>query len=449
LVTQAFATLSPVIDQTIQRVPLTPGSAVAFAGVAAACAYLAYRRSPWVVFVLALTIPFAAYRDIAQTTLTVPKAVTLGTATGLLLCGIHPWPRSIGARRILIAGAVLLAAIGLSAIAAANRWEVGREFFKQAEYLVLLWCAVASIEQIAGAARALVSGVAVATAVVASFALWQAFFGGAPSAVLVHGSALPRVAGTLEGPNQLAGYLEAALPILWVMPLLGAGLAPLRAYDVGASAASLVLSQSRAGIIMAAVAYAVFAKVNRTAARLSAAALAYGALAGLAVLAAWFVHAHATWADLGRFLLLDVSTDAGGVGTRAQLWPAAVALFARHPLTGIGAGNFSALLPSVGVHGVATQASSLWLQTLAEQGLVGVAALVLFTVYALRETWGARTQSALALAAFLATVSLFSHQLVDDLFFYPKVAGLFWLLLGAGVATPPAGAGKGAESPES
>jgi putative inorganic carbon (hco3(-)) transporter len=449
VVTQAFAALGPVIDQTTQRVPLTLWSLAAFAGIIAACAYLAYRRSSWVVFVLALVIPFAAYRDVGQTTLTIPKMVTLGTALGLLLSGIHPWPRSTSARRILVVGAVLLAAIVLSAISASDRWEVAREFFKQAEYLVLAWCAIASIENITGAVRALVSGVAVATGVVASFALWQAFAGGAPSAVLVHGYALPRVASTLEGPNQLAGYLEAALPMLWVMPLIGAGLAPLRSYVVGASAAALILSQSRAGIIMAAVAYAVLAKVNRSAARTSGIASACGAALGVAVLGLWFVRAHATWADLERFFLLDVSADAGGVGTRAQLWPAAIAMFAHHPITGVGAGNFSSLLPAFGVQGVATQASSLWLQTLAEQGLVGLAALVLFAVYALRETWRSRTQSALALAAFLATVSLLTHQLVDDLFFYPKVAGLFWLLLGAGVAAQIAEAGKGASTPES
>lgn len=447
--TQAFAALPPVIDQTIQRVPLTPWSAAAFVCVAAASAYLAYRRSPWIVFVLALAIPFAAYRDIAQTTLTAPKVVTLGTALGLLLSGVNPWPRSAGARRVMIAGAVLLAAIALSSLSASDRWEVAREFFKQAEYLVLLWCAVASIEYIPGAPRALVSGVAVATAIVASSALWQAFFGGAPSAVLVHGYALPRVAGTLEGPNQLAGYLEAALPMLWVAPLLGLGFARLRDADIGAAATALILSQSRAGILMVSIVYAMLARASRAATRSSLIAMASGAALGIAVLGFWFVHAHAGWADVERFFLLDVSEQPGGVGTRAQLWPAAIALFQRHPVTGVGAGNFSALLPSVGLSGVTTQASSLWLQTLAEQGLIGFAALLLFCFVALRETWRLRAHSPLALAASLATVSLLCHQLVDDLFFFPKVAGLFWLLLGAGVAASYEGAGTGAASAES
>ena len=442
--TQALASLAPVVDQTIQRVPLTGWSAAAFAGIIAASAYLGYRRSPWILFVLALTIPFAGYRDVAQTTLTVPKVLTLGSAVGLLLSGIHPWPRSPSARRIFIAGVALLIAIALSSIAAPDRLEVGREFFKQAEYLVLWWCAVVGIENLEGAPRALTFGVVLSTSAVASFALWQAFFGGAPSAVLVHGYALPRVAGTLEGPNQLAGFLEAALPLLWISPLAGFEWPRLRDYGTGVSMAALVLSQSRAGIIMVAVVYLILARVRTALARSAAMAMLAGAVLGVAVLAFWFVRAHATWADLERFFLLDVSEQAGGVGTRAQLWPAAIALFERHPLTGVGAGNFSALLPSVGVFGVATNASSLWLQTLAEQGLIGFLALAGFSVLALRETWRLRLASGLPLAAFLATVSLLFHQLVDDLFFFPKVAGLFWLLLGAGVAASRTPAAKGA-----
>jgi O-antigen ligase len=92
------------------------------------------------------------------------------------------------------------------------------------------------------------------------------------------------------------------------------------------------------------------------------------------------------------------------------------------------------LLPTVGLRDIQTHASSLWLQTLAEQGIVGFAALLWFAYAALRETFALRN-SALGLAAFLALASLLAHQLVDDLFFFPKVAALGWHLLGAGTAT--------------
>jgi O-antigen ligase len=424
-----------VLSLPLERVPLTGWSAAGFAALIAGSAYLGARRSPWIAFVLAAAIPFAGYRDVAQTTLTVPKCVAFGCAMGLLLSGVNPWPSSLAARRVFAAGLALLIPIAVSAVAASSRLLAGREFFKQAEYLVFFWCAVACIERVGGSARYLTWGAIAATVVVASVALAQAWAGHAPSVVLVNGHAVPRVTGTLEGPNQLAGYFEAALPLLWVAPLVADGLAPLRRYGAGASVAALVLSQSRAGIIMSAVSYALLWRMRNAAARSSLIAVAGGAVLGVALVSFWlFAVAHARWADLERFVLLDVSAQAGGVGTRAQLWPAAIALFRHHPLTGVGAGNFALALPSVGVYGVGGGASSLWLQTLAEQGVIGFAALVAFAWIALRETYAARRISALALAAFLASVSLLAHQLVDYLFFFPKVASMFWLLLGAGVA---------------
>jgi O-antigen ligase len=161
-----------------------------------------------------------------------------------------------------------------------------------------------------------------------------------------------------------------------------------------------------------------------------------GAALGLVISAAWFLlSAHASFTDIQRLFLFAVPGEPGGVGTRLQLWPAAIELFRLHPIFGVGAGNFELLLPTVGLHGIQTHASSLWLQTLAEQGLVGFGALLGFAYVAVRETFALRRDSALGLAAFLAISSLLVHQLVDDLFFFPKVAALCWLLLGIGTAT--------------
>ncbi len=164
--------------------------------------------------------------------------------------------------------------------------------------------------------------------------------------------------------------------------------------------------------------------------------MAIGTVLGFAVSTAWFV----LWAHSGALgmrrvlmLLLFEPGPAGGVGTRVQLWPAALQLFSRHPVLGVGAGNYEMLLPTVGLHGIQTHAGSLWLTTLAEQGLVGVAVLILFAVVSLRETF-ARRDDPLGLAAFLAITSLLVHQLFDDLFFFPKVAALAWLMIGAGTA---------------
>ena len=431
--TAGLALPASTLSQTLERVPLTPWSIAGFLFVISASLYLGARRSPLVLLALAFSVPFAGYRDVAQTTLTIPKCVAFGSALGLVLSGLDPRPRSLPARLLLVMGALLLVPIAASAAHAQDLGLVGREFFKQAEYLVFFWCAAIAVENIRGASRYLVWGVAAATFFVATLALVQAFSGNAPSAVLVNGYAVPRVASTLEGPNQLAGFLEAALPILWTSSFGGFALA---SYDAGASWAALILSGSRAGALMSAISYGLLFRLSRAAAMRWIAVSVCGVALGFATLGYWFAfRAHASWSDIERFLLLDVNAQAGGVGTRAQLWPAALALFRRDPLLGIGAGNFPLQLPSVGIFGVATGASSLWLQTLAEEGIVGIVALAAFVWMAVRETYRLRASSVLAVAAFLATVNLYAHQIVDNLFFFPKVAELYWLLLGAAAAT--------------
>ncbi|MBV8670380.1 MAG: O-antigen ligase family protein [Candidatus Eremiobacteraeota bacterium] len=434
--TEALAMLPPVINQTTAPVPLDPWSAAGFTAIAVASGYLAFRGSPWMLGVLAFSVPFAGYRDVAHTTITLEKCVALGTAVGLLLGGAPVWPRSTGTRRVLLAGAFVLAAIALSAVQAEYRLPVAREFFKEAQYLVLLWCAATIIERTARSEVYFAPAVAASSAIVSTLAISQAIIGGAPSGILINGHALPRVAGTSEGPNQFAGYCESVLPTIWVWPMLVASYAPLRNYANFSTAAALVLSQSRAGIVVIALAYAALRRWARAAAAAALVPLRAGAIAGLLVIAGWFIiRAHAGWTDFWHLFLFDIpGQQQGGVSTRTQLWPAAVTLFLRHPLTGVGAGNFELLLSTVGLPGVRTNAGSLPLQTLAEQGLIGFAALVVFATVALRETYVRRAASPLALAACLAFAALLAHQLVDVLFFYPKAAELSFLLLGAGTA---------------
>lgn len=435
--TAAFPPFPPVIDQTIHRTPLDLWSSLAFAAVVFVSGYFAFRRKAWLLGVLAFAVPFAAYRDIGSTTITVEKCIALGTALGLLCSGVSLVPRSRPARLVLLAGLAFLLTIALSAVHAMYPLHVAREFFKQAEYLVLFWCAATLVERTPRAQDAFVFGVVASSLIVSLFAVSQAVLGGAPSGIWLNDHPLPRVAGQLEGPNQLAGFLEAALPVLWIAPLLPGLLRPAPALATGLSASAFMLSLSRAGALVAAIAYALLWKLDSVRARRAALPMVIGVAFGCVVASLWFFYwAHAGMGDLERRLLFASLQQPGGVGTRGELWRAALTLFRRHPLTGVGAGNYELLLPTVGLHGVQTQASSLWLQTLAEQGIVGLAALAAFAVVTLRQTFARSKISALSLAAFLAIASLLAHQLVDDLFFFPKVAALCWLLLGAATAIP-------------
>ena len=89
----------------------------------------------------------------------------------------------------------------------------------------------------------------------------------------------------------------------------------------------------------------------------------------------------------------DVSTDITrmhqgdedtSVGLRFQLWKASTQLFLQHPIYGVGKGRLVTALGDMAVHGEASQrivnerAHSDFFSTLAEQGAIGIACLLLF-----------------------------------------------------------------------
>ena len=123
----------------------------------------------------------------------------------------------------------------------------------------------------------------------------------------------------------------------------------------------------------------------------------------------------------------------GGLGTRADLWRAAFAMFRAHPLTGVGAGNYELLLGQYGLLGVRTHANSWYFQGMAEGGVVMLLAIAFVVVVTILTF--ARSRNGFALAAFAASVGLCLHQIVDDLVFYPKVGAMWWLLLGVAAAS--------------
>ncbi len=445
MVAIALTLLPPIVDQPLTSSPLTFFSAAAFLAVACLALFLALRRPQWAMALLAFAIPFAFYRDIGGTTLTLEKVIIVGVAIGLLLRHAPLVPKSASTRRILIAGLAVLGAIVISGIQATYMGPVAREALKMIEYLVMFWCAASLMIESGNDTRGLEGGVIAATVIVVLDALSQATFGGAPSGVWVNGHPLPRVAGPLEGPNQLAGYLEAVLPLLILSPmLLGREMTALRWTAIAATMAALVLSQSRAGIAVAILGYGIIWLIDRRAARSALAPFLIGTAAGIGVAVAWYWGATQNLSEVLTYLLrLVVPHNPGGVGTRNELWGAALTLFAQHPLIGVGAGNFEFLLGTVGLPNVQTHANSLWLQTLAEQGVVGLAALAALVIVAVRECAVGMTRSWIIQVALVATVCLFLHQVFDDLVFFPKIGLLWWLLLGAAAgatALSPAGA---------
>jgi O-antigen ligase len=243
---------------------------------------------------------------------------------------------------------------------------------------------------------------------------------------------IPRIAGVLEGPNQLAGFLETAIAATaaWAVatrrtPLLDTALA------IGTLAA--ILTFSRAGIGGVVI---VLLSIGLIEGRAAFGALRWslaGGAAGIAIAAGWAGYAHTPDILRANFA---ASTCAGGVGSRSQLYEAAWRLFVEHPWLGVGAGNFELDLPLAGVYGVRTHANSWYLQSLAEGG-VALLLATLTVVAAILLSLGRRLRSSSpwVIAAFAATLALALHQIVDYLFFYPKVAGPWWIVVGIAAAT--------------
>ena len=155
-----------------------------------------------------------------------------------------------------------------------------------------------------------------------------------------------------------------------------------------------------------------------------------GFVAGLLVIAGWGVYVHSA----NVFRISIESAYAGGVGNRSELWAAAIRMWLRHPVLGVGAGNFELELPFYGVLGVRTHANSWYLQSLAEGGTLLFAATLAILAAVVAAFARTVRRSPWILGALAATLALSLHQTVDYLVFFPKIGGTWWVLLGIAAA---------------
>jgi O-antigen ligase len=401
--------------------------AAAYALLLIASALLTLRRPLYGLALLVVLDPFDWSKAVGPTTLSLPKAALLGFLLALALRRTPLAPLwGVAVRPILLGATAILIATALAASQADYLAPALRETAKAAEYLAAFAGAVVAFaadpdERVAAYA------VAAGASLVAVLALGQEWTG-APSALVFGGRTFPRIAGPLEGPNQLAGYFDVALPALLAFLLSGRAARTPLAIALGLCICADALTLSRAGILAAPAACCAVVAAGASGARArryaiavaAAAALVFVTLSGLGLLA--------------RFETFDSPERPTGLGTRAELWHAALALWRAHPWLGVGGGNFELELPRVGVTDAQTHANSLYLQSLAEGGIVLFAATA-GTLGAALVSLGRRARrSAPALAAFGATVALALHQIFDLLVFFPKVGLVWWLLLGAGAA---------------
>jgi O-antigen ligase len=327
------------------------------------------------------------------------------------------WSREI--RPFVIAVLALVGANAISAIPATYIDPVLRETAKALEYAIVFACCVlatVSDPDPLPFRRALIAAVSV----VSLLAMAQEFLG-ASSGVYIGAHAVPRIAGPLEGPNQLACYLGLAIPVLFALAI-----STRRALYTGACSLAflaLVLTLSRAGLVSTLLAIGFLIIVLR------GADIRIFLLAGAAALAA-VVGVLASVGGLSRIFSVADTASPTGLASRSLLWAAAIKLWARSPWLGIGAGNYELSLPSVGLLSARTHANSIYLQALSEGGfpllLATLGSLIVPIVAFVRS----RSRDPIVLGATAATFGLALHQVFDFLTFYPKVGMLWWILLG-------------------
>jgi O-antigen ligase len=404
---------------------LDPLQAAFFAFVAIAVGVLTYRRPALGVGVLLFCAPFADARYALGTSITVPKAALAGFIVALI---VHRSSLRVLAERpvrgLLLAFAAILVAVGLSALHALHHDAVEREFAKWFEY-ALTFAAVAVGFAKDPDDRPVWTAVIALAFVEAGESIFQLLFG-APAGVFVRGQPIPRVTGSLEGPNQFAGWLNVLIPVLFARTLVHRNLWLVTALVLAAACEAATLSRS--GIVAGLVAATIVVLVTRPTRRVGwRFGIGAAGLVGILVTLGLAIGLEA------RFFSLAEVPQPDHLGTRSILWSSAIELWKTSPIVGIGAGNFEFDLGMVGHPEVQTHANSVYLQALSETGLVGIAAMLFFIWTSIATFARTFSRRPLVIGMFAASVALALHQVFDDLWFFPKI-GVFWsLLLGIAV----------------
>jgi O-antigen ligase len=409
-----------VLTQT-HHVHLGLASAAAFAALAVITFVATKRRAAYGIVLLIVSDPFDYAHYLGWTTVTIPKIVLVGVALGLLARRVSLAPLRRPEIRAILGGATALAIVTIATVIPSTYIDaVGRESLKALEYLATFAIATLAFANDPDE-RPVWYALAAVTAIVCASALVQEFTV-APAGMMLAGHVVPRIAGLLEGPNQLAGFIDIAGPLLLARGIARGGPVFLAAFAL--ALVTDVLTFSRGGLF--AIVVGAFFVAFRTSHPAPRRALAIGGGVAFVAIAAALAKLHL----FARFLSVSDVDTASGLGSRGALWSAAVGFWRSHPILGIGAGNFELELPDAGLAGVRTHANSLYLQTLAEGGILLFAATV-FTIFAAIRTFYVRApKEALYVGIGAATIALATHQLVDFLTFFPKIGVMWWLWLG-------------------
>ena len=408
--------------------------------LASAAVALGAWRLEWGVALLLVLTPFAENAELSDPASA--KLRILLIAWAALLVAIEAARLAVREERVpapplarAASGFTLAAMVGV-AVASDAGAAVGKLLTLLGS--ILLFAAVALSLRDWRRLEIVLAGALTAGLLVSAHAIYQNITGDLSRIGFVDGSGAVeyRVTSTFTHPNQLAGFLVVLVPVAIALAprFTRRWLRVLAVVVVPLALTAIILSYSR------------------------------GALVGLLALSMLAVRSPRLWpllvAGLVAIALLAPgvwrdrvanagSLDSPEIASRIDIWGAALDGFEQRPVLGWGLNNFREVYVSLerpgrsylgsGAFDVPDAAHNLYLNTLAEQGLVGIAALIALGIGILRMTGGLRGSPdrrirALGWGLLGTTIVVAAHNVFDVTFVDPKTSVLVWTLLGVGAA---------------
>jgi O-antigen/teichoic acid export membrane protein/glycosyltransferase involved in cell wall biosynthesis/O-antigen ligase len=350
-------------------------------------------------------------------------------------------PLELSWRDAIPLGVILLASL-ISAIGATSSSDAAKGCLKVAAYfgIYLLARAVRSLPGmravalttlLLGALVVIVAGPLTANANMPDLAGVLLNIQRTPAAL--PGSSVIRAEATFRYPNELAAYLLLVLPLLLAYALrVPSKIERLSFWVLTAFGFwGLTLTYTRGAVVAFFIVCPIlfFLLCDRKVA-LGGAALTLVAAAGLALYAG---------GQSGRFLTV-LTLDDSGYTSRFATWGWALDAFLHHPLVGVGLDNLrhQPNAPHVDATGVmrSVDAENLYLNALAELGLLGAIPVFAALAGALRRAWrGLRAEKSWIDASWnagvlAALIGVLIYGLVDPVLVSGQVTGLLCALVG-------------------
>lgn len=376
-----------------------------------------------------------------------PLAVIIPAASVcLLLYGLLVSPgrwRSAEARRLVVA---MLAFVALLFLSMANALDPSASVSKVSLLVtaVILFLAVIQICERRDQLMVVVTGILLgllAASVQGVIQHYTGSFGGGFAAGGVGGDVVGRVQGSFDTANQYAGYIASLIPLAAVIILSERFSRALRGLALLAllfAVPALLFSYARGSIVAIAIGALVWLAFLRP--RLAAAVAAIVVVSAIALAPATLKERFNPQATKSDFI------------DRVDLWNGAIEMYREHPILGVGVNNYAIAYPNLPktptvapehrlILDEQTQipphAHNLYLNTLAEEGILGAFALLGLIIFSVSAVYrGSRIPDPvgrmICIGIGIGLMTLLANSFVEVSLFTEAAIPLFGLL---GVAT--------------